>query len=144
MRTVDFRQVFRHIFCTFKPLKKAVTDNLHEGRYEIDGDNVFAFIQEYTSKEESSFEAHKKYIDIQFIVKGTEVIYASDLDKLSVKTAYSEQKDIIFLNDYEKATKVILTDGEYGIFFPWDAHKPGLCLDGNPDTVKKIVVKVKY
>ena len=128
----------------FDFLKRAVSENLPEGRYEIDGSNVFAFIQEYTSKEESSFEAHKNYIDIQFIVNGTEIIYAADLDRLSVKTEYSEEKDIMFLDDYEKATKVILTDGVYGIFFPWDAHKPGLCLDGKPDTVKKIVVKVKY
>lgn len=128
----------------FDFLKKAVSENLPEGRYEIDGDNVFAFIQEYTSKEESSFEAHKNYIDIQFIVNGTEVIYAADLDKLTVNTEYSPEKDIMFLEDYEKASKVILNDGEYGIFFPWDAHKPGLCLDGKLDTVKKIVVKVKF
>ena len=128
----------------FDFLEKAVSENLPEGIYEIDTDNVFAFIQEYTSKEESSFEAHKNYIDIQFIVKGTEVIYAADLDKLSVNTEYNPEKDIMFLEDYEKASKVILNDGEYGIFFPWDAHKPGLCLDGKPDTVKKIVVKVKF
>ena len=128
----------------FDFIKKAVSENLPEGRYDIDGENVFAFIQEYTSKEDSSFEAHKNYIDIQFIVKGTEVIFAADLDKLSVKTEYCDERDVMFLNDYGKATKIILTDGEYGIFFPWDAHKPGLCLDGKPDTVKKIVVKVKY
>ena len=47
------------------------------------------------------------------------------------------------MKDYEKASKLILQDGEYGIFFPWDAHKPGLCFDGKPDEVCKIVVKVK-
>ncbi len=128
----------------FDFLKKAVSENFPAGRYEIDGDRVFAFIQEYTSKEESSFEAHKNYIDIQFIVCGTEVIYAADLNKLSVKTEYSAEKDIMFLDDCDKASKLVLTDGEYGIFFPWDAHKPGLCLDGKTAEVKKIVVKVKY
>lgn len=127
----------------FDFLKKAVEDNLPSGRYEINGSNVFAFIQEYTSKEESSFEAHKNYIDIQFIVSGTEVIYAADLSCLSVKEDYSPEKDIMFLNDYDKASKIVLEKGEYGIFFPWDAHKPGLCFNGKPDNVKKIVVKVR-
>ncbi len=128
---------------SFDFLKKAVEEKLPVGRYEIDGDNVFAFIQEYTSKEESSFEAHKNYIDIQFIVEGTEVIYAEDISKLKVSEQYSPEKDIMFLDDYEKASRLILEKGEYGIFFPWDAHKPGLCYDGNPGYVKKIVVKVK-
>ncbi len=47
------------------------------------------------------------------------------------------------LEDCEKASKAVLQAGEYGIFFPWDAHKPGLCYGGNPDTVRKIVVKVR-
>lgn len=128
----------------FDFLKKAVDEKLPVDRYEIDGEKVFAFIQEYTSKQESSFEAHKNYIDIQFIVYGTEVIYSADLNKLSVKTPYSAEKDIMFLNDYDKASKLVLSDGEYGIFFPWDAHKPGLCLDGKTGEVKKIVVKVKF
>ena len=128
---------------SFDFLKKAVEEELPVGRYEIDGDRVFAFIQEYTSKEESSFEAHKNYIDIQFVVEGTEVIYASDISCLTVKEEYSPEKDIMFLNDYEKASKTVIKKGEYGIFFPWDAHKPGLCLNGDTAYVKKVVVKVK-
>lgn len=129
---------------SFDFLKKAIEENLPVGRYEIDGDRVFAFIQEYISKEESSFEAHKNYIDIQFIVEGTEVIYAADISDLGVKCEYSAEKDIMLLDDCEKSSKLVLEKGEYGIFFPWDAHKPGLCFEGNPDNVKKIVVKVKF
>lgn len=50
----------------------------------------------------------------------------------------------MLLDDCEKSSKLVLEKGEYGIFFPWDAHKPGLCFEGNPDNVKKIVVKVKF
>ena len=59
---------------SFAFLKKAFSEDLPVGRYEIDGDNVFAFIQEYTSKTESAFETHKNYIDIQFVHSGVEVI----------------------------------------------------------------------
>ena len=127
----------------FDFIKKAVSENLPEGRYDIDGENVFAFIQEYTSKEDSSFEAHKNYIDIQFIVSGTEVIEGFDIEKATPKSEYNDVKDVMFYEDNTDVTKSILNAGEYGIFFPNDVHKPGMCLNGEQDTVKKIVVKVK-
>ena len=49
----------------------------------------------------------------------------------------------MFYEDNVNSTKGILNADEYGIFFPRDVHKPGMCLNGNQDTVKKIVVKVK-
>lgn len=128
----------------FDFISKAVNENLGEGRYEIDGDNVFAFIQCYNSKLDSMFEAHKNYIDIQFIVSGTEVMYATDIDNMTVKTEYLPERDVMFFEDFEKASMLVLSAGEYGIFFPWDAHKPGLCFDGECGEVKKIVVKVRY
>lgn len=125
----------------FAFLEKAVTENLSVGRYDIDGDDVFAFIQEYTSKTESSFEAHKNYIDIQFIISGTEVMKVADISQMTVSVPYTE--DVMFFEDNEKASVLVIKEGEYGIFFPWDAHKPGLCYDNKPDEVKKIVVKVR-
>ena len=62
---------------------------------------------------------------------------------MTVKEEYSAERDVMFLEDCEKASMAVLQAGEYGIFFPWDAHKPGLCYGGNPDTVRKIVVKVR-
>lgn len=139
----QYRETHKGFAESFDFLEKAVRENLPVGRYEIDGDSIFAFIQEYTSKTESSFEAHKNYIDIQFIVEGTEVIFAGDLSRMTVRDEYSADRDIMILEDCDKVSMAILRKGEYGIFFPWDAHKPGLCLDGKPDAVKKIVVKVR-
>lgn len=68
---------------SFAFLQKAVAENLPVGRYEIYGDNVFAFIQEYTSKTESSFETHKNFIDIQFVSSGVEVIEVADISKMT-------------------------------------------------------------
>lgn len=128
----------------FAFLQKAVTENLPVGRYEIDGDNVFAFIQEYTSKTESAFETHKNYIDIQFVASGVEVIEVADIANMKETIPYSPEKDVTFYEDFDKATVAVIEAGAYGIFFPWDAHKPGLALNSNPDEVKKIVVKVKF
>ena len=125
----------------FDFLKKAVSENLPVGRYEIDGDKVFAFIQEYESKPDSSFEAHKNYIDIQFIISGTEVMKVADISQMTVSVPYTE--DVMFFENNERASVLVIEEGEYGIFFPWDAHKPGLCFDGKPAQVKKAVVKVR-
>lgn len=125
----------------FAFLRRASEENLSVGRYEIDGDRVFAFIQEYTSKTESSFEAHKNYIDIQFILSGTEVMKVCDISQVKISVPYTE--DVMFFEDNERASVTVVEAGEYGIFFPWDAHKPGLCFD-TPEEVKKVVVKVKF
>ena len=129
----------------FDFIKRAVAENIQIGKYEIDGKELYASVQEYTSKleTEAKAEAHKNYIDIQFIVSGTEVIEGFDIEKATPKTEYNDVKDVMFYEDYTDAGKGVLRDNEYGIFFPHDVHKPGMCLNGNQDTVKKIVVKVK-
>lgn len=129
----------------FDFINKAICENTPAGKYEIDGKNLWASVQEYTSKlyEDAKAEAHKNYIDIQFIVSGTEVIEGFDIGKATPKSEYNNVKDVMFYEDNANAGKGILTDNEYGIFFPHDVHKPGICLDGNQAPVKKIVVKVK-
>ncbi len=133
-------------FCeAFDFIKKAIDDDLPAGKYEIDGKELWASVQEYTSKlyEDAKAEAHKNYIDIQFIVSGVEVIEGFDIAKATPKSEYNDVKDVMFYEDESNAAKGILTKDEYGIFFPHDVHKPGMCLNGNQDIVKKIVVKVK-
>ncbi len=129
----------------FDFIKKAIADNLPAGKYEIDGKELWASVQEYTSKLESEAkaEAHKNYIDIQYIVSGVEVIEGFDIARAIPKSEYNDAKDVMFYEDDTQAAKGILNADEYGIFFPRDVHKPGMCLDGKQDSVKKIVVKVK-
>ena len=128
---------------SFDFLKKAVEENLPVGRYEIDSDRVFAFIQEYTSKADSSFEAHKNYIDIQCLVSGSELMEVVDISASEEKTAYNADNDIAFWNDSLKALRAVFETGDFAVFFPHDLHKPGMCVNGVPTANKKIVVKVK-
>ncbi len=129
----------------FDFIKKAITENVEAGKHEIDGKELWASVQEYTSKleTEAKAEAHKNYIDIQFIVSGVEVIEGFDIARAAPKSEYNDVKDVMFYEDDANATKGILNAGEYGIFFPNDVHKPGMCLNGVQSQVKKIVVKVK-
>lgn len=115
-----------------------------DGRYEVDGDNLYCIIQRYTTKpiKEGRLEAHKKYIDIQFAANGEEVIGHSLLSQLNVEEPYDEAKDVVFYKVPEKINTVKLSKGVFCILFPQDGHMPG-CQLASPCEVLKVVVKVK-
>ena len=123
----------------------AETDDvsLEPGRYDIDGDDVFALVQEYETipVEQGKWECHRKYADIQFIVEGTEQIGYASVPDMEVVTAYNQDKDISFLTG--KGDFVTLNKGFFGIYFPEDAHQPKIAPGKAIGKVKKIVVKVK-
>ncbi len=129
----------------FDFIKTAINENYPVGKYELDGTDLYAFVQEYTSKLQSDAknEGHRNYIDIQFVILGEEVIEVCDKNSSQIKTEYNPEKDVEFYFDAEKPTSCILNSGEYAILFPHDIHKPGIALNGNQVSVKKVVVKVK-
>ena len=128
----------------FDFIKKAVEENYAVGKYEIDGRKIHASVQEYSGKAEADakYEGHRKYIDIQYIACGGEFMQVVDIQKATLKTDYNEEKDVEFYHDTEKAGKMLVEAGEYGIFFPNDIHKPALAVDGSSAPIKKILVKI--
>lgn len=112
------------------------------GKYEIDGDDCYASVQEYETKTGGMMEAHNKYIDLQFIVSGEEKIFVAGRSELSVMTPYIGETDVEFLGDSDRDVPLILRAGDFAIFFPHDAHKPGQA-PSVPKLVSKIVVKIK-
>ncbi|WP_404988335.1 YhcH/YjgK/YiaL family protein [Clostridium culturomicium] len=127
-----------------KFVKKAEEANLKDGRYEILGEDLFAMIQTYETKPEGEcrFETHNKYIDVQYIREGKEVMDYKLREKLTVTEDLSETKDVIFYEDAEDYTRTVIEAGSFALFLPHDGHKPGIeC--GKIDTVKKIVFKIK-
>ncbi len=114
------------------------------GRHEIDGDNVFALVQRYDTKpaENALFEAHRRYIDVQFIHSGRETILWAPLAAMQEQTlAHDADKDAALWKLTPDATPLRLNAGHFVIFFPQDAHAP--CLEWEtPEEVFKVVVKV--
>ena len=133
------------IYFGLKYLKNTDFSTMGNGKYEIKEGKVWAIVQDYNSKPESEgkFEAHRKFIDIQFIIEGEEKIGVGNLDDFDENTEYDEEKDIVFLNPKEGAKtelrKVIA--GEYMILMPKDVHMPSIAVD-SPSYVKKVVLKV--
>ena len=113
-------------------------------RYELDGDNLYAPVSEYMSKNEDAarYEAHVKYIDIQYVASGKELIgIAPASQKGEILEPYNETKDVEFMN-VKEIKNYNATPENFFIFFPDDLHRPGL-KDGESSPVRKVVVKVK-
>lgn len=117
---------------------------MEPGKYQIDGENVFAIVNEYTTKplSECDPESHQDYADIQIIISGAERFGYTPLTGQPATTPYDPEKDVAFYTIPEEALNFItLPAGEFIIFFPSDIHQPEIFLH-QPALVKKVVVKV--
>lgn len=121
-----------------------VTPDVEKGVHEI-SPRVKAIVSEYTTKEmnENGFEAHRQYIDIQYLVTGAEKICSLPLEYLKETVPYNPECDAaLYQEDGTCAQEMLIGNRYFAIFFPQDGHMPQLCAD-KPLDVKKIVVKVK-
>ena len=115
------------------------------GRYEIDGFNVFAIINEYISKPsgECDPETHREYADIQIMIAGTEKFGYAPLTGQEPSVPFEPENDVAFYDlpatdlDY-----ITLHPGQFIIFFPSDIHQPEVYHE-QPAPIKKLVLKVK-
>lgn len=123
-------------------LQKNDLKTMENGKYLIQNDDIYIIVQEYETKnaKDSKLEAHQKYTDIQYIIKGREKLGYLHIDKFSPETFYDTNKDIIFGNG--DCTFVEANEGDFVIFTPQDAHMPCISIDA-PSQVKKAVIKIK-
>lgn len=108
------------------------------------GDGVFVIEQAYATKPrpEGFFEAHRKYIDLQVIVSGHEVMEVVDVTRATVKEPLVEQRDLIVYHDAPAASILHVRAGEAAIFFPVDVHMPSIRDGAEAVLVHKAVLKV--
>lgn len=109
------------------------------------GDGVFAIEQVYHAKprEDGFFEAHRKFIDVQVIVEGIELMEVEDIARLTVTMDYDAERDFgKYAIDVPKAAKLIMRAGDAALFFPSDGHMPSLRVADESTLVRKTVVKV--
>jgi biofilm protein TabA len=125
-------------------LLQARGQQLPDGRMEIEGSGLYCLVQSFESLPPSAakYEAHRRYMDIQYVQEGVEMMGWAPADSLAVTVPYNEEKDIWFGTPPQDAVTFIhLSAGQLAIFFPDDAHAPKLAA-GQPAAVKKSVVKV--
>ena len=117
---------------------------LKDGRYEVEGNEIYANVQSLTTKqkEEKKWEVHRDYIDIQYVISGEECMgYGLLADFNDVETVYDKEKDVEFLNG-EKYNFVNVYEGDFVVFYPNDVHAPMLSIKESKN-IKKVIVKVK-
>jgi len=114
---------------------------IEDGKHLLKGED-YVNIQTYTTKSDADFEAHRDYIDIQYIISGEETIFVTPYDKCHTTIPYNKEKDIEFLSGEGDGN--LIQEGEFMILYPDDAHKPSISADiNNPQKVRKAVVKIK-
>ncbi len=113
------------------------------GRTSIDGDDLFVTVSEAETKppDQVRFEAHRRYIDIQLVLRGQESIGVAPASSLTTVEPYDPARDIAFFAVPPESRTVELREGEFVVFEPGDGHRPSLHLDG-PHVSRKAVVKI--
>lgn len=125
-------------------LKNTDLKKIEPGKYQIDGDDVFANVVEYTTIpwEEATFEAHEEYTDIQYMITGSEIMTYAPVKQLNMTVPYDAQKDCMLFDNANPGLRMEVQADSFVIFNPWDGHKPKAA-DGEPAPIKKVIIKIK-
>ena len=142
LKNVDNYKGLGRVYDALKFLSETDFSKIELGRYELDGDNIFYMVQSYdTDPDKTISEAHKKYIDIQYMVEGEEIIGVADISEDKELTEAKEENDVWFYDC--KTEPLVLSTGKYMVLYPNDLHCPGVATNGTAMTCRKVVVKVK-
>lgn len=113
--------------------------DMPDGRQEIDGDHLYASVMRVNGRGQAvaKFETHRKYIDIQYLVSGSDLMGWTHLVPGLKSTGYDASRDLEFY-EAKPTLWIAVPTGSFTIFFPEDAHAP--LADVGP--MHKVVVKV--
>lgn len=123
---------------------KAVADGIEDGRYDF-SDGAFAAVSTYETKlrSDACYEAHRQYIDVQLMINGREIIGVEHIDVMHKYECIKpfEDGDLELYVYNNEGIDNVITNGEFMILRPEDAHMPAVCI-GKPGMVQKIVFKI--
>lgn len=127
----------------FEYIKENHLEDFENGSYSIEDDIIFFNVVEYmtkTDKSEGFWEAHRRYIDLHYILSGSEKINLNFISKLK-QGDFAEEDDFLPLEG-EAAASVILTSGDFLICYPEDAHMTALSTTQSAP-IKKAIFKIR-
>ncbi|OFZ56560.1 MAG: hypothetical protein A2428_10690 [Bdellovibrionales bacterium RIFOXYC1_FULL_54_43] len=125
---------------------KSLSHDLKEGEYQIGHSGVIGRIvlSQTRSRAGAKPEAHNRFIDVQIVLEGEEIIVCQPRELCQTCDAYIRERDVefFFQNSEIPGAELRLVPGAFAVFYPQDAHTPLLMTGNQPATVKKIVIKV--
>ena len=103
-------------------------------------ENCFVLEQAYITKDKKDcfFESHRKYIDIQYIFEGSEIMEVENINKLQITQEYNESLDFAKYEQKSNSSTLIINENELAIFYPNDAHMPCIKVDNNQKIIKAV------
>lgn len=115
--------------------------SLEKGSHSIDGDTLYFNIAEYTTapSEEKTFEAHRAYIDVHYMIRGEERIEVAFVSNMK-QGEYEAEGDYLPVSG-TAAASAIMREGDFLVCYPEDGHKPGVQVDA-PVAIRKAILKV--
>ncbi|MFA5844053.1 MAG: YhcH/YjgK/YiaL family protein [Coriobacteriia bacterium] len=127
----------------------AATDvaSLTSGEHVIDGGDLFVRVLRYAPWEPGTngFETHRRYADIQVVVSGAEIMRVVSAETLAPLKLWDDAGDCGFFacRAPERVSTILAEAGSFVVFFPGEAHEPGVRAEGLPGDVVKLVFKTK-
>ena len=113
------------------------------GERELEGQEVVLKVVEMTThpKEAGTFEAHRRHIDVHYILQGKECVQYEQVDRLRSMSPYNPTEDFCLYAGGKNSPAVSFQEGDFYILYPSDAHNPGCCVE-QPASLKKAIFKV--
>ena len=138
-----YSKLSKNMAKAFKILQSKKLRRQADGRYEVKGTKIYYMIMKYATKpiDGGELEAHKKYIDVQYVLDGEEAIPYAPLSGLKTSKRYKAKADVAMYRLSKDYTSVNLSKGMFCVLFPDDAHMPCRILK-KKSNVHKVVVKV--
>lgn len=131
-----------HLLRGLELLRDTDFSKVEDSTYEVEGRDLYYFIQSYPTRPENETpEAHRKYIDIQYMICGTERMDVGQLEAMTEEVIAKPENDIWFYRG--PSDTITLTEGMFAVFFPNDAHAPCISPAAGSNDVRKCVVKVR-
>lgn len=111
----------------------------------IDGDGFFVTLQRYETKpvDKGRWETHRRYIDIQYVLSGEEMVGYTNIGNLNEIYESDSEKDFYFYKYSKNEDWLTVRNGEFLIFFETDGHKPSLHVNNKSSNIEKVVFKVE-
>ena len=138
----QYKNVHPRVYRGLQLLRDTDFSALTETRYEVEGEDLFFFLQDYETRPVNDTpEAHRKYADIQFVLSGREKFDVAPLQDMTEEVEAHPDRDLWLYHGRISASFVLEGD-KFVVAFPGDAHAPCIAVDA-PEQVHKVVVKVK-
>lgn len=148
----NIKNLEKHFDSCDEAIKKALIylrdhdfKTMADGKYEIDGDKIYAKLQRYMTRpvEECHPEAHRRYVDVQFMVDGREELgWCAFSPDLRQRVSYDNRDDVEFFEQLVPESSIVLNPGDFAVLYPSDVHRPQVAIDSISKAVTKVVVKV--